>query len=185
MIGMEKTSEAELVQRSRQGDAESFGELVRIYQSSVFNVCYRLVGERREAEDLGQEAFLRAYQHFSSFDPARPFGPWIRRVAANLAINRLQVKQINMVLLDDECGPSAGSLEGDPQSRIEQTESGELLAAAIRSLPPNYRIVIELNHFQAMSYIDMAEFLKIPLNDVKSRLFRARKILLERLKTYE
>ncbi|MDR3574468.1 MAG: sigma-70 family RNA polymerase sigma factor [Anaerolineaceae bacterium] len=181
---MEKNSEAELVQRSRLGDSESFGELVRIYQTSVFNVCYRLVGERREAEDLAQEAFIRAYQRFRSFDPSRPFGPWIRRVAANLAINRLQIKQVDSVLLDEECTTSGGFLEGDPQSMLEQSEASDGLAAAIRSLPPNYRIVIELNHFQEMSYIEMAEFLKIPLNDVKSRLFRARKSLLERLKTY-
>jgi RNA polymerase sigma-70 factor (ECF subfamily) len=182
---MEKNSEIELVQRSRQGDTESFGELVKIYQSSVYNVCYRLVGERREAEDLAQEAFLRAYQRFRSFDPDRPFGPWIRRVAANLSINRLQVKQVNSVLLDEECSSAADLPESNPQKKLEQLESSQILAGAIRSLPPNYRIVIELNHFQEMSYTEMAEFLKIPLNDVKSRLFRARKILLERLKTYE
>jgi RNA polymerase sigma-70 factor, ECF subfamily len=182
---MEKTSEAELLQRSRQGDTESFGELVRAYQTSVFNVCYRLVGERREAEDLAQEAFLRAYQHILSFDPDRPFGPWIRRIAANLSINRLQVKQVNIVLLDDDCSAAPGSLGSDPQNLLEQSESSDLLAAAIRSLPLNYQIVIELNHFQEMSYVEMAAFLKIPLNDVKSRLFRARKILLERLKTYD
>jgi RNA polymerase sigma-70 factor, ECF subfamily len=182
---MEKPSETELVLRSRQGDTESFGELVRIYQTSVYNICYRLVGERREAEDLAQETFIRAYLRFRTFDPDRPFGPWIRRVAANLSINRLQVKQINSVLLDDERSDPPDLLECDPQTRLEQTEGSHLLAAAIRSLPPNYRIVIELIHFQGMSYSETAEFLKIPLNDVKSRLFRARKILLERLKAYE
>ena len=67
-----------LARQARRGDAQAFGELVRRYQTSVFNVCYRLAGERREAEDLTQEAFLRAYERLASFDDARPFGPWMR-----------------------------------------------------------------------------------------------------------
>jgi RNA polymerase sigma-70 factor (ECF subfamily) len=77
---MPDPSDRDLALRARRGDAEAFGELVRRYQTSVFNVCYRLLGERREAEDLAQEAFIRAYERLDAFDAALPFGPWMRRV---------------------------------------------------------------------------------------------------------
>ena len=70
-------TDRELALHTRKGDNEAFGELVRRYQVSVFNVCYRLMGEHREAEDLTQEAFVRGYQRIDRFDPGRPFGPWM------------------------------------------------------------------------------------------------------------
>jgi len=66
-----------LVKKVLSGDLDAYGELVQIYQSSVFNVCYRVLGNRRDAEDLTQEAFLRAYNNLGSYDPGRPFGPWM------------------------------------------------------------------------------------------------------------
>lgn len=77
----------DLILRARRGETEAFGELVRLTQAAVFNVCYRLLGERREAEDLTQETFLRAWERLHTFDVERPFLPWIRRVAANLCLN--------------------------------------------------------------------------------------------------
>ena len=87
---MPDPSDRDLALRARRGDAEAFGELVRRYQTSVFNVCYRLLGERREAEDLAQEAFIRAYERLDTFDADLPFGPWMRRVAANLCLNWME-----------------------------------------------------------------------------------------------
>src|SRR4030065_1961750 len=79
-----------LVRQTRGGDVESYGLLVRRYQTSVFNVCYRVLGERREAEDLAQEAFIRAHERLRTYDETRPFGPWIRRVAAGLWLDHLR-----------------------------------------------------------------------------------------------
>src|SRR4030042_4401862 len=89
---MSDASDAELGLRTRSGEVQTFGELVRRYQDSVFNVCYRLAGERREAEDLTQEAFLRAFRRLAAYDDSRPFGPWMRRLAAHLSLNQLQRK---------------------------------------------------------------------------------------------
>src|SRR3972149_6085735 len=91
-----------LVQQTRGGDVESNGELVRRYQTSVFNVCYRVLGERREAEDLAQEAFIRAHERLRTYDETRPFGPWIRRVAANMCLNHLRNHRRVVQPLDDE-----------------------------------------------------------------------------------
>ena len=83
-------SERDLAERSQRGDLEAYGELVQLHQGGVFSVCYRMLGERTEAEDAAQETFIRAYERMHLFDTKRPFGPWVRRVAANLCINRLQ-----------------------------------------------------------------------------------------------
>lgn len=175
---MPDPTDRDLAIRARRGDAEAFGELVRRYQISVFNVCYRLLGEKREAEDMAQEAFLRAYQRLDTFDAVRPFGPWIRRVAANVCFNRLQGPAPAEIPLDEERDEAA---EGEPEGASEQAELAGAIRAAIGSLPPHYRLVIELRHFQELSYDEIAIALNIPLSDVKSHLFRARKILAERL----
>jgi len=177
-----------LLSRARRGDSDAFGTLVRDYQTSVFNVCYRLLGERREAEDMTQEAFVRAYQRLDTFDVARPFGPWIRRVAANLCLNHLHVSRPDLVSLDedrdgakDETTPE----DSDPEVARDRGERSEALRAALLSLPPHYRGVIELRHYHAMSYSDIAGAMKVSVSDVKSHLFRARKLLATRLKQYD
>lgn len=175
---MADPTDRDLALRARRGDADAYGDLVRRYQTSVFNVCYRLLGERREAEDLAQEAFLRAYQRLDTFDADRAFGPWIRRVAANASLNRLQPTAPAVVPLDEERDKAAGD---QPEAAREQAEQTEAVRAAILSLPPHYRAVIELRHFQEMSYDEIAAALKIPVSDVKSHLFRARKILAEKI----
>lgn len=175
---MPDPTDRDLAMQARRGEAEAFGELVRRYQVSVFNVCYRLLGERREAEDLAQEAFLRAYQRLETFDADRAFGPWIRRVAANACLNRLEGPAPADLPLDEERDQA---VDHRPEIAHEQAEQAGTIRAAIHSLPPHYRVVIELRHFQEMSYDEIAAALDIPLSDVKSRLFRARRILAEKL----
>src|SRR5262245_32026783 len=102
LAASQEPHDGDLVQRAREGDPEAYGELVRRYQSSVFNVCYRLTGERTAAEDLAQDAFIRAFERLHMYDPARSFGPWIRRVAANLCLNQLSAVPRAEAPLDDE-----------------------------------------------------------------------------------
>ncbi|GAB4578238.1 MAG: RNA polymerase sigma factor SigW [Anaerolineales bacterium] len=173
-------SDHDLVLRVRRGEVNDYGELVQRYQTSVFNVCYRLLGERRDAEDMTQETFIRAFERLGTFDPERPFGPWIRRVAANLCLNRLNVKTMPHVELEEEYEPSEDHLP-NPETFLVTKERAVAVRAALVALPPHYRAVIELRHFQEMEYDEMAKMLHLPMNTVKSHLFRARKILAERL----
>jgi RNA polymerase sigma-70 factor, ECF subfamily len=162
---------------------------VRRHQSAVYNAIYRLVGDRQEALDLAQDAFVRAYRALDSFDAARPFGPWIGRIAVNTALNWLQRRRVPTVplargvageaveerelpLADDTSEPERVYLAGEQQA---------LLRGAILGLPPHYRAIIELRHFQELSYDEIAAALGISLSDVKSHLFRARRMLRERL----
>lgn len=173
-------SDRELVLRIRRGEANDYGELVQRYQVSVFNFCYRLLGERRDAEDMTQEAFIRAFERLGMFDAERPFGPWIRRVAANLCLNRLNVKATLHVELDEEYEQPEEHLPS-PETFLVAKERSAAVRAALVALPPHYRAVIELRHFQEMEYDEMAKMLQLPMNTIKSHLFRARKILAERL----
>ena len=171
-----------LVAQARQGDPEAFGELVRRYQASVFNVCYRLLGERTAAEDMAQEAFIRAHSRLNTFDLARPFGPWMRRVAANVCLNHLERPALASLPLDDEVAQTAGTATQDPAAASEAAETTQAVRAAILALPPRYRAVIELRHFQDLSYDEIAEATQSPLGSVKGRLHRARDELAELLR---
>ncbi len=175
---MDAPLDRELILRARRGDHEAYGELVMRHQTSVFNVCYRILQERSEAEDMAQETFIRAHSRLESFDLERAFGPWIRRVAANVCLNQLESHRIT-VELDDEHDADENQR---PEATYEARERNEQIRRALASLPLNYRAVIELRHYQEMSYDEIALELKIPLSDVKSNLFRARKLLAEKLK---
>lgn len=175
---MDAPSDRDLILNARRGNTEAFGELVIRHQTSVFNVCYRILHERGEAEDMAQETFIRAHNRLNSFDIERPFGPWIRRVAANVCLNHLESQKITTELDDEKDADESQGLE----KQVEVKERSEQIRAALASLPANYRTVVELRHYQEMSYDEIASELKIPLSDVKSNLFRARKLLAEKLK---
>jgi RNA polymerase sigma-70 factor (ECF subfamily) len=165
--------ESELARLAARGDQEAFGELVRRHQSGVFNVAYRLLGERREAEDAAQEAFLRAFRSIRSLDPSRSAGPWLKKITVNVCLNRLERREpLPLEEEDDLPEPEPG-----PEPRALERERGRDIRRAILGLPPRYRAAIELRHFQELSYAEMAEALGCRLSDIKSDLFRARKLL--------
>jgi RNA polymerase sigma-70 factor (ECF subfamily) len=176
---MAETSDRELVIHTRRGDAEAYGQLVERYQTSVYNVCYRFMGQRQGAEDRTQEAFLRAYQRLETFDLERPFGPWIRRVAANLCLNVLKRRGPDQVELDEERdpGPSGGWM--DPERSVQRAERADMVRAALLQLPPHHRAVVELRHYQEMSYKEISAEMDMTVNEVRSNLYRARKSLAE------
>jgi len=174
---MTAPTDRDLILLARRGETEAFGELVTRYQTSVFNVCYRILHERGEADDLVQESFMRAYDRLNTFDLSREFGPWIRRVAANLCLNHLESQKVTAPL-DEERDADERQR---PEKQVEVKERSEQIRGALASLPAQYRVVVELRHYQELSYDEIASEMKIPLSDVKSHLFRARKILAEKL----
>ncbi|MGD2058264.1 MAG: sigma-70 family RNA polymerase sigma factor [Anaerolineales bacterium] len=178
---MDELSDQALIRRTRSGDLPSFGVVVQRYQGSVFNVCYRFMGERQLAENLTQDTFIRAHQRLESYDDSRPFGPWIRRIAANLCINELNRSKKLVFSLDEQMDtPIERVLRGPEQAQVARERRQEV-RQAISALPPHYRAVIELRHFQDLTYKEIAQALSIPLSDVKSHLYRARQSLAQRL----
>lgn len=179
---MEQADERDLLIRAQQGDTAAFGELVRQQQTAVFNVAYRLLGRRRDAEDAAQEAFLRAYRALGRFDVERPFAPWIKRITTNLCYNWLASDKAQPVLsaadlAEAEALPKWAHTAPTPEQQMVHQEQSAAVRQAIWQLPPRYRAVIELRHFQNLSYEEIAMALDRPLSDVKSDLFRARKQL--------
>jgi RNA polymerase sigma-70 factor (ECF subfamily) len=176
-------SESDLVLRARDGEREAFGSLVRDHQEAVFNVCYRMLGDRPAAEDMAQETFVRAFQKLSLLDVSRPFGPWIRRLAVNVVLNQLARERPLMAPFDERRSGGEAADHGPPEAQALIADRSAAILEAIRTLPPHYRAVIELRHFQELSYREISDTLRIPLSDVKSRLFRARRLLMGALGT--
>jgi RNA polymerase sigma-70 factor (ECF subfamily) len=184
-----ETDERTLITRTLAGDDDAFAILVRTHQTTIYNIAYRMVGQRETAQSLTQETFLRAFKALHTFDLNRPFGPWLYRIATNLSLNWIKRTRLPMVSLEtsypvDE--EDAEPLEipdtsAEPAARFIQAEMQTQLQQAILTLPSDYRAVIELRHFQEMNYEEMAEALKIPIGTVKTRLFRARRLLRDQL----
>jgi RNA polymerase sigma-70 factor (ECF subfamily) len=191
---MTTADERKLVIRAQQGDLDAFGELVQRHQTAVFNVAYRMFGEQREAEDAAQETFLRAFRAFASFDSDRPLAPWLKRIATNLCLNWLasaRVKPLEVVTDLKRAGQEEMTMDRWPSGRPtpeQRLAAGErvfeaqaAVRAALLKLPPHYRAVIELRHFQNLRYDEIAATLERPLSSVKSDLYRARRQLAELL----
>jgi RNA polymerase sigma-70 factor (ECF subfamily) len=178
------SDDRDLALKAMRGDHEAFGELVRRHQTGVYNAAYRMTGNRQDAEDAAQEAFIRAYRAIGSLNPSRPPGPWFRKIAVNVCLNRLEKRPV-LPLEDEHIVPqpsTAPGISSGPEPQTIEREQSREIRGALLTLAPRYRAVIELRHFQELSYIEMAEVLDRPLSDVKSDLFRARRMLAERLK---
>jgi len=178
---MPNATDHDLIVRTLAGDANAFGYLVQRHQTGVFNVCYRMMGTTQEAEDMAQEAFIRAYERLHTYDAGRPFGPWLRTVAVNLCLNKLQLVTPKVVPLNDVAELISTPEAENPEAVAVQQEEATRIRTAIGALPAAYRAVIELRHFQGLSYDAIAEQLGLSLATVKSNLFRARKQLAELL----
>ena len=177
---MSSVDERGLAVRVLQGDRDAFGEIVQRNQQAVFNASYHVLGNVRDAEDATQEAFIRAYQFFERYDLNRPLGPWLVRIAINVCLNRVEGQKVDSEL-DEELSPAADP-KPDPEIQTMLRDRVDIVRNELSRLPPRYRAVIELRHFQELSYEEIADVLKRPLSDIKSDLFRARKLLAERLK---
>jgi len=177
---MSLASESGLARRAASGDQASFAEIVRLHQGAVYNVAYRMLGNRQDAEDAAQDTFIRAYQFFDRFDVNRPLAPWLKRITVNVCLNRIKADK-PASSLDDKL-PQPKEPGFGPEAQTVYSQRAERIRSEITNLPPHFRAVIELRHFQELSYDEIARALKRPLSTVKSDLFRARKLLAERLK---
>ena len=179
-------SDQDLVLRVVQGDDEAFALLVRRYQGTVFNVAYRLLGNRSDAEDLAQETFIRAYRAMASFDLERPLAPWLKRITTNVCLNwlerqktRPQTTASDLAGADEDEDPLDRFADpgNTPEQQLTGGEQTQQIRNALTHLPARYRVVVELRHYQDLSYEEIALALNVPVSTVKSDLFRARKRL--------
>lgn len=183
-------TDRELVEKARRGDQAAFERLVRDNQNKVYSLALRFTGDREEAADLAQEAFVRAWRGLGSFQGESSFSTWVYRLTANVCIDYLRKKTRReavepAVSLDDPSGAWAepADWEQDPQRRLEQSERGRALARGLARLPGWQRQALVLRELAGLSYQEIGEKLGLDMGTVKSRIARARlnlrKILLE------
>jgi len=177
------TAEAALLKDARDGNLFAFEEIVKRYQRRVYGTAMRIVRRHDVADDVVQEAFLRAHQALGRFDLARPFGPWICRIAANLAVNHVRSPESREEALP-EAHAETPVTGGGPLAGVLDDEARRQLARALEGLSPDQRAVFVLRVFDELSYKEIAEALEISIGTVMSRLSRGRERLREALGPY-
>jgi len=158
--------------RARLGDREAFRSVLEATQKLAFNIAYRLVYNANDAEDAAQEVYLRLYRNFAQFDPSQPFLPWFRRLATNCVLNWKEKQRPAAEL------PEVAVHDGGPADRSDR------LHKAIRELPPEYQACVTLKYLEDLGIAEIAESLQVPPGTVKTWLFRAREILVQKLKPH-
>jgi RNA polymerase sigma-70 factor, ECF subfamily len=172
-----------------KGDQDAFAEIVEIYSNSIYQLGYRMLGNRHEAEDVAQEAFIRAYVNIKSFNQDLKFSTWLFRIATNLCIDRIRKKKPDYYL-DAEVSGTDGltmysQLASDsplPENELESLELQESVQKEILKLPEKYRSVIVLKYIEELSLNEISEILELPLGTVKTRIHRGREALRQQLR---
>jgi len=170
---------------ARLGDEAAFGELVGLHQNAVYNLAYRMLGNRTEAEDAGQETFLRAYANLDRYDMDRPFRTWLLSITSNYCIDRLRRRRLTYLSLDEPLPPNPAlqSSDEEPEDAVITNERNALIQKLLSDLSPEYRAAVVLHYWYDYSYQEIAEMLKTTESAVKSRLFRARQALAQKIET--
>lgn len=171
-----------------KGDQNAYSDIVKAYQQSLYHVCYRIVGNQQEAEDIAQEAFVRAYINLHTFDQKRKFSTWLFRIATNLCIDRLRKKKPDYYLDAEVPGTEGLDMysqlsidEPLPEEEVEKMELKERIHYEIGCLPEKYRTVVILKYIEELPLQEISDILEIPLGTVKTRVHRGREALRKQL----
>jgi RNA polymerase sigma-70 factor (ECF subfamily) len=189
---IEIDDEAAIVAQARLGDAKAFSELLRRYEGKIFRLALHITQNREDAEDVLQEAFLKAYEHLNQFQGQSKFYTWIVRIAVNQALMKLRKRKTDRsVSLDetidtgeDTVAREIAAWDENPEQQYSREEINEILSSAIDGLAPIYRAVFVLRDVDELSTEETAEALDLSIPAVKSRLLRARLQLRDKLTRY-
>ncbi|MDO8670406.1 MAG: sigma-70 family RNA polymerase sigma factor [Dehalococcoidia bacterium] len=169
-----------LVRQALAGDRDSFAALVEKFKAPVYNLAYRMMGNSIDAEDVAQDAFLRAYTQLATYQPDRKFGTWLLSIAAHLCIDRLRRKRpISLDSLPFFDRPD--EVSKGPETAALDREKRDAIQDLLKSLPVKYRAPIVLRYWYDRSYAEIATILGLSESAVKTRLFRARELLAREL----
>jgi len=191
-VGEPLTEELQLVQAAKGGDVSAFEDLVKRYDRNVFRIAQHITQNREDAEDVVQDAFLKAYQNLGQFQGQSKFYTWLVRIAVNEALMRLRRRRPErMVSLDEDVKTEDDSVPREvadwspnPEQQYSQAELKDILTRTIQGLPASFRTVFVLRDVEGLSTEEAAEALDLSIPAVKSRLLRARLQLRERLSRY-
>lgn len=173
-------NEPEVLAAAVRGDRKAFGQLVRAYQRRAYAAAYSLVGNRDDALELSQDAFVKAYKAMKRFDVSMPFYPWLHRIVRNTSLNHLKKKKrrgessLDQMMESGFDAHDPGHAPDDSASRVELLRH---IQRAMDELTPEQQEILRLRHFMELSYGEIAASLEIPQGTVMSRLHGARKKL--------
>lgn len=177
------------IQQVLKGDQDAYGEIVEIYKDKVYQLSYRMLGNRHEAEDIAQEAFIRAFINIHSFNIDLKFSTWLFRIATNLCIDRIRKKKPDYYLDAEVAGTDGLTMYSQiasktdmPEKEIESLELEATIQREILKLPDKYRSVIVLKYIEELSLNEISEILNLPLGTVKTRIHRGREALRKQLR---
>ncbi len=185
----EATSETQAQEKAwalaaQEGDQAAFMNIVDAYQRPVYNLCYRMLGDSAQAEDAAQETFLRVYTKIETYKETRKFSSWLFSIASHYCIDQLRRQRYQMVSWDDL--PPWRWLptnEPQPEEAVTTDETHHSLRELINALPPDYRAAIVLRYWHEMPYDEIAETLDTTVSAIKSRLFRAKQMMVKTSET--
>ncbi len=177
-----KLTDAELVEKTLQGNKDAFGVLVTKYRGAVHGLAYHITGSFSDAEDLAQEAFIKAYRNLTQIQDKSKFASWLNSLTANLCKSWLRKQKDNVVSVDESSDVSSQIIAFDtPEQALADKEFRASVVKAISALPEKNRLVITLFYLDGLSYKDVADFLDTTVSTVQSRLQRGRKQLKEEM----
>ena len=179
---MERQEEREIIDRVRRGERAAFAGLVDAYAKPIFNLAFRMTGSRQDADDLAQEAFLRAYQKLKQFDPDKRFFTWLYTIALNIIRNHLKSSPTRPArtqrMADMDHPPADPADPSNPEGIILDREKAQLLEICLRELPSDLREAVVLRYYQDLSFDEIATITGASVSAVKMRAYRG----LERLR---
>ena len=181
---MTREQELTIIRRVQHGDVNAFELLVAAYEKNVFNVALQMVGNREDAQDMAQEAFLKAYNSLSSFRGDSKFSSWLYRIVSNVCLDfkrRQGRRPSSSLTVEDDEGETLELDIADesqsPEALLERKLTREAVRRGLASLPDEQRQILLLREIQGLSYEEIAEAMDLEPGTVKSRIFRARKKL--------
>jgi len=182
-------SNSELVKKSQLGDRSAFEQLVLRHQELVFSLAYKLTGNREMANDVAQEAFIRAWKAIEKFRGDSTFSTWIYRITVNTAWTlRKKAKKHNTLNIDDTYEPIVIDEKKDPEMVAINSDLSSVLSKALNNLPVEQRIIVELKNIEGRSHKEIADYLDISVTAAKVRLHRAHqklRLILEDVERWE